>query len=115
MLEKKRNSFSVQYLRPTIRARLLDVLLFLLSPSHEGAATKTMNKYHISIDTGAKMTTKARESSESVHGNCINVRSKQHLPLTCTAPWDEAGKRRPHNSRPCRSLYPDWQEFGQHD
>lgn len=66
MLEKKkkkeRNSFSLKYLRPTVRARLLDVLLFLLPPSHEGAATKTMNKYHISIDTGAKKKNKARES-----------------------------------------------------
>ena len=55
------NSFTLQYLRPTVRARFLDVLLFLLSPSHEGAATKTMNKYDISIETGAKKTNKARE------------------------------------------------------
>lgn len=49
------------YLRPAVRARFLDVLLFLLSPRHEGAATKTMNKYHISIDTRAKKRNKARE------------------------------------------------------
>lgn len=43
------------------------------------------------------------------------VQNSTALPLTCTAPGDEASKRRPRNSRPCRSLYPDWQAFGQHD
>lgn len=86
-----------------------------------------MNKNHISIDTGAKE--KKRKPVESD----INVRSKHQsfcstssiltpliisslenhcfILLTSTAPADEAGKRRPRNSRPCRNLCRDLPVF----
>ena len=61
-IEKSMVMLCMSYLGPTVCAIFLGSFLFLLSPSHKRAATQTVNKNHVGVDTRTKES-KRRENT----------------------------------------------------